>query len=243
MVAPTDTASRLTGILYSATILSMTGKGLFITGTDTGVGKTFVTSLIVKALKEKGIDVGVMKPVETGCRIKNGILKPSDALFLKKIADIDDNLDIINPYRFKEPVTPSAAARKNNRQIKLSKIRDCYKKLASRHDFIVVEGAGGLLVPLNSKETIADLIKLLKLPVIIVAASRLGAINHTLLTVRCAKQLGIKIHGIIFNNITEQKKSSPRLKPSGTGLMNMEEVKRFTDAPIIGEIPFAKRHL
>lgn len=212
----------------------MNKKGIFITGTDTGVGKTFVASLIVKALKESGIDVGVMKPVETGCAQKNGVLKPQDALLLKKAAQVDDDIDIINPYRFKEPSAPSVAARKNGRQIKLSKIENCYKKLASRHDFMLVEGAGGLLVPLNNKETILDLIKLLKLPVIIVAASKLGAINHTLLTIKCAKQAGIKMLGIIFNNPIQQKKSF---------LMNMEEVKRFTDVEIIGEIPFAKRHL
>ncbi len=212
----------------------MKPKGFFITGTDTGVGKTFAASLIVKVLKENGIDVGVMKPVETGCHQKNGILKPHDALLLKKAAGVRDSLDLINPYRFKEPSAPSIAARKTGRQIKLPKIKECYKKLASRHDFMLVEGAGGLLVPLNNKETILDLIKLLKLPVIIVAASRLGTINHTLLTVKCAKQLGIKIHGIIFNNPIQQKKSS---------LMNMEEVKRFTDVEIIAEIPFAKRHL
>lgn len=207
---------------------------MFITGTDTGVGKTFVASLIVKALKENSINVGVMKPVETGCPQKNSVLKPHDALLLKKTAQVDDDMDIINPYRFKEPFAPSVAARKTGRQIKLSKIENCYKKLASRHDFMLVEGAGGLLTPLNSKETILDLIKFLGLPVIIVAASKLGTINHTLLTIRCARQSGIRIISIIFNNPCKQKKSF---------LMNMEEVKRFTDVPVIGEIPFAKRDL
>ncbi len=213
----------------------MKSKGIFITGTDTGVGKTFVASLIVKALRKNGIDVGVMKPVETGCSQKSSILKPDDALLLKRAAQVDDDIGMINPYRFKEPAAPSIAARKNSIQIKLSKIKECYKRLAAKHDFMMVEGAGGLLVPLNDKETIVDLIKLLELSVIIIAASRLGAINHTLLTVKCAKQLGVKIHGIIFNNPTAHKEIS---------LVNMEEVKRFTDVEIIGEIPFTpKRYL
>lgn len=206
-------------------------KGVFITGTDTGVGKTFIAGLIVRALQEYGIDIGVMKPVETGCRIVNKKSVPHDALFLKKIAQTDDHLDLINPYRFKEPLAPSAAARKEDRQIKLRKIETCFKKLLVRHNFMVVEGAGGLLAPLNNKETMGDLIKLLRLPVIIVAASRLGAINHTLLTVKCLNQLKIKTLGIIFNKPTSDK----------NGLfMNASEVKRFTDVPVICEVPFIK---
>ncbi|MBI5681819.1 MAG: dethiobiotin synthase [Deltaproteobacteria bacterium] len=206
-------------------------KGIFITGTDTGVGKTFVAGLIVKALKKHGVDVGVMKPVETGCRKKKDTLIPEDAVFLKNCAGVNDHLDIINPYRFKEPASPSAAARISCRRIKLPKISDCYKKLASYHDFMVVEGAGGLLVPLNDKETIIDLIKLLRLPIVIVTASKLGAINHTLLTVRCAIDSGIKTLGIIFNNTTSNKK---------TVLANPAEVRRFTDIDILGEVPFIK---
>jgi len=211
-------------------------KGFFITGTDTGVGKTFVAGLIINALKEKGIDVAVMKPVETGCAEKKGILMPNDALFLQKTAGVTDDLNLVNPYRFKEPIAPSAAARFERKTIKLSKIKNCYQRLASKHDFIIVESAGGLLVPLNRKETILDLIKLLKLPVIIIASINLGAINHTLLTVKYAKEAGIKVKGIIFNHPEENKKGSAKLDV-------IKEVKRFTDVPIIGDVHFSEKKL
>lgn len=224
----------LTRVFYSARFPYMKTNGIFITGTDTGIGKTIAAGFIIRALKGKGLDVGVMKPVETGCSKKGGELKPHDAIFLKNIAGVNDPLDLINPYRFKEPAAPSAAARLNKKKISLSKIRDCYMKLAELHDFMLVEGAGGLLVPLNNKETILDMIKLLRLPVIIVSALKLGTINHTLLTIKHAEKSGIKILGIIFNNLTPQKKDY---------LMNMEEIKRFTDVHVIGEIPFIKNKI
>ncbi|MEK7829395.1 MAG: dethiobiotin synthase, partial [Deltaproteobacteria bacterium] len=162
----------------------MATKGFFITGTDTGVGKTFVTAGIVSALRGKGANVGVMKPVETGCPEKNGRLEPQDAIFLKKMSGVDDDMDLINPYRFKVSLSPAVASRVEGKTVELNRIKECYDKLASRHSMMFVEGAGGLLAPINEDETVADLIKLLNLPIIIIAASRLGAINHTLLTVR-----------------------------------------------------------
>ncbi|MBI3399494.1 MAG: dethiobiotin synthase [Deltaproteobacteria bacterium] len=208
----------------------MAAKGFFITGTDTGVGKTFITAGIAVVLKEKGVDVGVMKPIETGCPGKDEKLGPQDALFLKKAAGLSGDIDLINPYRFKAFLAPSIASRLENKSVDLKKIKECYDKLASQHKLMLVEGVGGLLVPLNETETVADLVKLLKLPLIIIAASRLGTINHTLLTVRYAQSIGIEVKGIILNY--------PAFSVDESLSTNQGEVKRLTGLPIFGELPF-----
>lgn len=221
---------QLTAIFYSATICPMEAKGFFITGTDTGVGKTFVTAGILAVLKEKGINIGVMKPVETGCPENNGELEPRDALFLKKMSGASDDMDLINPYRFKAPLAPSIASRLENKNIDLKKVKQCYEALASEHSLMLVEGAGGLLTPLNEAQTVADLIKLLNLPIIVIAASRLGAINHTLLTVKYAQSNDIEVKGIVLNY--------PSLAVDESLSTNQAEIKRLANVPVFGELPF-----
>lgn len=206
------------------------GKGFFITGTDTGVGKTFIIAGIGAVLKEKGVNVGVMKPVETGCSEGEGGFKPQDAIILKRMAGVDDELDLINPYRFKVSVAPSIASSDAGQTIDLGRIKGCYEDLASRHDLMLVEGVGGLLVPLNERETVADLVRLLGLPLIVIVASRLGAINHTLLTVRYAQEHGIESKGIILNH--------PNLSLDEAIRTNKDEIKRLVNLPILGEMPF-----
>lgn len=207
----------------------MQTRGFFITGTDTGVGKTFVTAGIAAVLKEKGVDVGVMKPVETGCAEKGGELEPQDALYLKNAAGVSDELDLINPYRFKAPIAPAAAAVLEGKTIDLSKIKKSYEALSSKHQLMFVEGAGGILVPLNEKETIADLVKVLQLPLIVIAESRLGTINHTLLTVKYAQSIGIVVAGIILNHVS--------LSPGESLSANRAEIQRFANLPVVGEMP------
>lgn len=208
----------------------MESKGFFITGTDTGVGKTFVTAGIAAVLRGKGINVGVMKPVETGCIEKDGKLVPQDAVFLRKSAGVNDDIDLINPYRFKAPLVPSIASRLENKNIELNNIKECHDKLALQHKVMLVEGVGGLLVPLNETETVADLIKLFQLPLIVIAESRLGAINHTLLTVKHAQSIGIEVKGIILNY--------PAFSMDESLSTNQVEIKRLTGLPIFGELPF-----
>lgn len=204
-------------------------RAFFITGTDTNVGKTFVSTLIARALKAEGADVGVMKPVETGCREADGALAPMDALALKEAAKSNAPLDVINPYRFAPPLSPNVAARLSGVEIDLNRIESAFKTLSAVHEIILVEGAGGLLVPLNNDHTMADLALRLNARLVIVAASRLGVINHALLTCECARSRGLGIAGVILNNPA----------PSENDLSvryNRSEIERY--APVLAEVPY-----
>jgi dethiobiotin synthetase len=204
-------------------------QGLFITGTDTGVGKTLVAAALASFLKKEGVDVGVMKPVESGCRRQEGNLVPQDALFLREAAGCGDDLDLVNPYRLKAPLAPSLAAEREGVEIDLGKLFECFQAIKEKHDFILVEGAGGLMVPLREGYLISDLVQLFQLPLLIVAASRLGAINHTLLTVRHAQSLTIKVAGVILNNPEEEDLASRS---------NSDLLPQLLDVPLLGIIPF-----
>ena len=213
-------------------------RSFFITGTDTGVGKTNIAAGIARALKKKGIDVGVMKPVETGCPVRHGRLIPSDALALKEASGADDHIDLINPYRFRSPIAPSAASRFSGVggvrgvRIDLGKIRRAFKEICRRHDIVLVEGAGGLVTPVTAAKTMADIALSLSIPVLIVAAQKLGAVNQTLLTIHYARCRGIGVAGVVLNNIKRGKDLS-----SGT---NAKEIERLSGAKVLAEIPFVK---
>ncbi len=171
---------------------------LFITGTDTGVGKTVVAGAIAAYLRSQGLSVGVMKPAETGCREKDGELYPVDAVYLKKISGSTDPLDTICPYRFAEPLAPAVAAKRAGKKINVELIKKKFKAIAESHDAVIVEGAGGLMVPLSGKYLFLDLAAELGLPLVIVGRAGLGTINHTLLTLNAARERGIEISGIIL---------------------------------------------
>jgi dethiobiotin synthetase len=174
-------------------------KGIVITGTDTSVGKTYVAERIASILYGKGVDVGVMKPAETGCRRRSGKLIPKDALRLRKAVHTNDALDLVNPYRFSRPLAPLVAAQGERKQIDPRKIINAYCTIAKRHEFMIVEGAGGIMVPLTYRYAYRDLVCALQLPVVIVARPGLGTINHTLLTISALRQKSIAIAGIIIN--------------------------------------------
>ena len=168
-------------------------KGIFITGTDTGVGKTIVSAAIIRALIKKGIKVGAMKPMETGCAKTEDRLLPSDGMFLKEMAEMNDSIDLITPIRYEHPLAPMVAAELENRPVNLDSAFRAYNTLSERYELMVVEGAGGLLVPITKLKIqslklktyfFSDLIKDLGLPVIVVVRPTLGTINHTLLTIR-----------------------------------------------------------
>lgn len=205
------------------------GKGLFITGTDTGVGKTLVACGLASALRELGSKIGVMKPAETGCQDIDGELFPQDAFYLKEASGSEEPLNRICPYRLSSPLAPSVAAEEAGIEIHFSLLSRLYKEMSRSNDLTLVEGAGGLLVPLHSRSTYADLVRRLELPVIVVVANRLGAINHTLLTIEHALHRRIQVLGYIVNNL--QSHSSPAT------MTNTRSLKALTSIPCLGEIP------
>lgn len=186
--------------------MSTKGKGIFITGTDTGVGKTYVARGIAWTFRRDGIDVGVMKPAETGCRRRFGQLIPSDAISLMKAAGVRDSLSLVNPYRFSKPLAPSVASEIAGKTIDPARIVNSFQVLSRRHDFMIVEGAGGIMVPLSGKYLYLDLAAALRLPVVIVARPGLGTINHTLLTISAFKKRRLQIAGVVINYAKDWKK-------------------------------------
>lgn len=209
------------------------GRGYFITGTDTGVGKTLITGGLAALYKSRGVNVGVMKPIATGCKRMNSDLVSEDAVFLKLSAETDDEYELINPVRFEQPLAPVVAARMNNTRIDLEKVHGAFETLLGRHDVVLVEGIGGLLVPVDEYYFIIDLANELELPLIVVCRNALGTINHTLLTVSYARQHGIDVKGIIINESCES--NDDILKKT-----NIEELRRLTNLPVLGIIPFDK---
>ena len=181
------------------------GKGVFIVGTDTEIGKTVITGLLAAVLRKQGIEVGVMKPVASGGVQTTYGLISEDAIFLKEAAEVTDDLRRINPYCLKNPMAPGMAARIEKVNINFSVIAESYQYLTDKYEMVLVEGAGGLIVPLTQDFlTNIDEIRLLNIPVIIVARATLGTINHTCLTVRILQQEEIKILGIILNRYQER---------------------------------------
>lgn len=191
--------------LSAMNLLKFMTRGIFITGTDTGVGKTYVAAGIAVALKRRGMHVGVMKPAETGCVIRAGKSVPKDALLLMKAAGVRDSLSLVNPYRFRKPLAPSVAAALEKKTINLDTIINAYQKLSIRHNFMIIEGAGGIMVPLSQNATYIDLAVSLGLPVMIVARPGLGTINHTLLTVFALREQKIAVAGIVINHADDRK--------------------------------------
>lgn len=185
-------------------------SGLFITGTDTGVGKTTIAAAIALAMKRRGLNVGVMKPLQSG--------PDSDADILMAAAEVDDDKSLVVPYSFKDPVAPTFAARLDGVSIDLDLIRTAYTKLASRHEPMIVEGAGGIMVPLieNKKESylFSDLAAEFKLKTIIVARPGLGTVNHSLLTIEHARKKGLHVACIIINGYPENPGLSEENNPS-----------------------------
>lgn len=206
------------------------GRGIFITGTDTGAGKTFVCRGLARALRGRGWDIGVMKPVESGCRRVDGRLVPEDAVLLQESAGSSDRLEEINPYALEHPLAPALAAELEGVDIRTEIIQQAYLRLAERHDLVLVEGAGGLLAPITGDYFMADLARDLGLPLLLVSRAQLGTINHTLLTLSHALRMGIHVLGVVMNNVTPQ-----------TGLaesLNAGALQRWGGVPFLGALPF-----
>lgn len=187
-------------------------RGLFVTGTDTGVGKTVVAAGLVRGFAATGLDVGVMKPIAAGCyrspRADGGFeLMSEDADWLVGAAQTGDGLELVCPVRFELPLAPLTAARLAAQEVSIEQIMAAYKTLHERHEFLVVEGIGGLMAPIRQDYFVADMIKDMKLPAVVVARPGLGTLNHTILTVKYAKSQGISVLGIIVNHAERDDRS------------------------------------
>lgn len=205
-------------------------RGFLISGTDTGVGKTTVASAIAAALRRRGRRVGVIKPVETGCEeAADGSLVPGDALQLRWAAGRDDPLDLICPYRLRDPLAPAVAARRAGLHIDLASLVDSVRALSARCDIALVEGAGGLLVPLAGPATVADLAKACGLRLVLVVGNRLGAINHARLTLDWARAAGLDVVGYVINALAPHADLAARTNV---------EVLHDLLGPALGVFPF-----
>lgn len=186
-------------------------RGLFITGTDTGVGKTFVACALARGLRAAGIDVGVMKPIETGVTPAG----PEDARALQNAAGVEDPLELICPARFALPASPEAAARAEARSVSRADLRKAFEFLARRHEFMLVEGAGGLLVPIDPQNDMADLARELDLPILVVARAQLGTVNHTRLTLEVAEARGLGVFGVVISHSSADETEGDRRNLDG----------------------------
>jgi dethiobiotin synthetase len=175
--------------------------GLFITGTDTEVGKTVVARLLVRSWVASGVRVAVMKPVAAGSVMTPAGLRNDDALGLIAESNVPMPYETVNPYCLVAPVSPHLAARDRGITVDLRVIQDGFRQLRAAADFTIVEGAGGWFAPLNEREFVADLAATLELPVLLVVGLRLGCLNHALLTVAAIRERGLTLAGWIANQI------------------------------------------
>jgi dethiobiotin synthetase len=193
-------------------------RGVFVTGTDTGVGKTFVSCALARALARRGVRVGVMKPVASGCRRHGGSLISEDAEELLAASGSGDRHEEVCPLRFAAPLGPSVAARLERRRVRMAPVMAAFGRLRRRHQFLIVEGVGGLAVPLSARSDVAGLARRLRLPLLVVAADRLGVLNHTVLTLEYARRAGLEVRGVVLNR--------PRAGGDSSRRSNAAELRR-----------------
>ncbi len=178
----------------------MNPTGIFITGTDTGVGKTLITGALAVSLKKRGHQVGIMKPIATGCVEMTEGMVSEDVRFLAHCTETGEISTEMNRYRFLEPVSPHLAARLEKKKIELAPIQSDLETLQAEFDLVLVEGVGGFKVPLGQDLDTIDLAKSLNLPLIVVARPGLGTLNHTLLTLESARSNGLEVLGVIISD-------------------------------------------
>ncbi|MCL4322078.1 MAG: dethiobiotin synthase [Deltaproteobacteria bacterium] len=209
----------------------MQNKTFFITGIDTNIGKTFVSLLLILAFRQKGLNAGYMKPVETGVKInKDGSKNYIDGHYLKEISGLEADIETVTPYTFQSPLSPYAASKFEGGTVCLKEIIYKFYDLKGTYDYMIVEGAGGMLVPLKQGHFMIDIAKYIDAAVILVTKAGLGMINHTLLNIEYAKSHGIKIAGIIINNALNETDESV--------LSNKKILSAYTDIPFLGDIPY-----
>jgi len=206
-------------------------KPLFVTATDTDIGKTYVCAGLAYALKKSGIDVGIMKPFACGVKQKIGF-SSNDLTILTNAAMVDDAEDIINPFFFPLPASPYTAAKNLGVKISVEHVMECFRKLDEIHDIMLVEGIGGIMTPILKDYAIIDLIKDLMANTIIVTSSKIGTVNHTVLTYNMCKNMNIPIKGLIINNFDSTGYPIPELE---------RDLSALTDLPVLCSLPHMKK--
>jgi dethiobiotin synthetase len=176
-----------------------TTSGLFVAGTDTGVGKTIVTAGLVRLALANGRRARAIKPIETGCSVRAGVLFPEDGALLCAASGGALTLDETAPFRFSFPASPYRAAAMEGKRLKLANVVEHVRTVAAGYDLTLVEGAGGLMVPIEERLMMIDLMERLAYPVLLVARTALGTVNHTMLSVEAMKRRAIKLAGIVFS--------------------------------------------
>ena len=199
-------------------------KIIFITGTDTAVGKTITSHVLGVLFKSQGFTAGVLKPAQCAGR---------DAHYLKKALELEDDLKAINPFYALEPLSPHLAFRRAKIKFNVAHVKECLNGLTARYDIVLVEGAGGLMVPLQDDYYNADLAHDLKAELIIVARLGLGTINHTLLTINEANRRKLKIRGVLFCQTRPGYKTLPEIT-------NPQEIQKLSGVKVLGTIPYLK---
>ncbi|MBM4295439.1 MAG: dethiobiotin synthase [Deltaproteobacteria bacterium] len=204
-------------------------KGIFVTGTDTGVGKTWITAGIAAVWRRWGLKAAYFKPVQSGCPEEGGRLIPTDARFARDLAGLEEPLEFLTPLTLRLPLAPGVAAVQEGVSLDWGRVAAALEELTARYDFFAVEGAGGLYVPLDGNRfLVLDLIRWLHLPLLVVARAGLGAINHTALTVMAARHAGLAVAGVILNRYPP--------KPGLAEQTNPEVIQEITQVPILGKI-------
>ena len=206
-------------------------KGFFVTGTDTGVGKTVITVALIKAICRLGFTAGGMKPIESGCLQQGDVLVPSDGMFIKTIAHMEENIGQITPCRFKSPLAPLPASEIEGISVDFEKLNKAFADISGNYDVVIVEGIGGLLVPITRNYFVIDMAKDFNLPLIVVSRPSLGTINHTMLTVNYALKEGLRVAGIIINYNQPPENTLAEAT-------NPEIIKRISPVPVIGIFPY-----
>ena len=209
-------------------------RGVFITGTDTSVGKTIVCGLLAGFLRESGVNAITQKWVQTGEGGRHADLGMHRRLMGLPEDVPEDALKDLCPYRFAYPSSPHLAAKREGKVVDPAVIEAAYRRLESAHDIILVEGSGGILVPLAKGLSVCDLVARLGLSVLIVVKNRLGCVNHALLTVEAVSQRDIPVEGLIFSRVNEEESQSPE----ELLVDNIRTVEEITGVPVLGEVPF-----
>ena len=205
----------------------MRAQGIFVAGTDTGVGKTRVATALLRAWAARGLRVAGMKPVAAGALLRNGQLSNADVEALRAAANVDVPPGSDNPYCFAPAIAPHIAARQAGVSIELARIRAAFEKLAAGADRVVVEGVGGLLVPLNASEDMGHLAQALSLPVVLVVGLRLGCLNHALLTVEAIAARGLALAGWVANAVDPEMEQTKA---------NLAALERRIPAPLTAHL-------